>query len=287
MAKKTALNPIITLIFSLSFTAPLTGFIEVSVPYHARAFPGEPRIDKSELWSIDMRISGTTKSLCHFKPNYFNHLHFTETAFFLACNPAKHAFATLFIPLDHVHQSRAANRPLDWHTAGPVTMTIGATGSYLSHPLIDFIDFSVETGITLPSPGDIGSNSAGLPLKGIASIGIFDWITTGLEADVILFFHPESGFQENICWYLKADHFMRGFSAHIGYSYSKQYNAPLIWYGSLPCWYMHTLHLSASFDAARERHPALPWVEFFYDRVLSGRNIAGYSMIGFRCGVNF
>lgn len=295
MAKKTGLDreslfrqtSTKKLVYFLFFALPANGFIEVTTPYHARTFPGEPRLDKQELCSIDMRICGTTKSTCPHRPSNFNNLHLTQTAFFLGCNPIKHGFVTMFLPLVRISQSREAERPLECHTAGPITFTVGATGSILSHPRIDFIDFSVETGLTFPSPHNIGSASAGIPLKGIANIGIFDWLTMGLEADAILFFNPCPGFQKNICWYLKADHFMRGFSANIGYSYSEQSNTPLIWYPSICHWSMHTLHISVSFDAARERHPHLPWLEFFYDRVLNGRTIAGYSLVGFRCGIYF
>lgn len=287
MAKTTSSKKIAGLLFCSFFSSSLISFIEVSTPYRARSFPGEPRIDKAELCSIDVRVSGTSNGPCRWRPAQLKNIHLSEVAFFLGCNPTDHTFATIFVPSVHLHQSREKNTPLDCHTAGPIAFTIGATGSYLTHPRLDFIDFSVETGITLPSPHNFGSSSAGLPLKGTANIGIFDWLTAGLEADAILFFHPASGFQKNICWYLKADHFLRGFSAHIGYSYSKQTNAPLVWYGCIPCWDMHTLHLSLSFDAARKRHPHLPWVEFFYDRVLSGHTITGYSQIGFRCGIYF
>ena len=295
MAKKTELKlgclfqKTITrkLIYSLFFALPLHGFIEITTPYHARTFPGEPRLDKQELCSIDMRICGTTKSTCHHRANSFRNLHLTQTAFFLGCNPIEHGFATVFLPLIHLSQSREANTPLECHTTGPITFTVGATGSMLSHQRIDFIDFSVETGLAFPSPHNIGSASAGFPLKGVANIGIFDWLTMGLEADAILFVNPCPSFQKNICWYLKADHFMRGFSAHIGYSYSEQSHTPLIWYPDLCHWSMHTLHISVSFDAARERHPHLPWLEFFCDRVLSGHSVAGYSLVGFRCGVYF
>jgi hypothetical protein len=295
MAKKTELrkeplSPKIImkkLLCTIFFAFPLHGFIEVTTPYHARTFPGEPRIDKQELCSADMRICGTTKSVCRYRPSSFHNLQYTQYAFFLGCNPIEHGFATAFIPFVHLKQSREANKPLECHATEPITLTVGATGSILSHPRLDFIDFSIESGITLPPSHDIGSASAGLPLKGVANVGIFDWLTVGLEADVILFFNPHPSSQKNICWYFKADHIMRGFSAHIGYSYSTQENTPLVWYPALPCWSMHTLHIAVSFDAAREQHPHLPWLEFFYDHVLSGKNISGYSLVGFRCGTYF
>lgn len=289
MAKRSIPLPFLRcslLVFSI-FAQPIASFVEVSNPYHARTFPGEPRLDCQELCSIDVRVCGTTKSRCRWHPHAFDNLHITQTGFFLGCNPVPHAFVTMFIPITRVHQCREANVPLECHNAGPITITIGATGSNLSHPRIDFIDFSVETGIALPPSYRFGTRSVGVPLKGAANIGIFDWITTGIEADVIALFSPSPSIQRNFCWYLKADHFMRGFSAHIGYSYSDQSQSPLLWYTSLPCWSMHTAHFAIGFDAARERHPHLPWLEFFYDRVLSGHNIAGYSLVGFRCGVYF
>lgn len=287
MAKKLPSRKASISLYLLVFFINTNAVIEVTTPYHARTFPGEPPVDCPELCSVDLRICGTTKSKCREKSAAMKNLHITETSFSLSCNPAQHVFASLFVPLVHIHQSRAANRPLECHTAGAVTLTIGVTGSYLSHPRMDFIDLSVETGITFPSPHNIGSNSAGVPLKGTICIGLFDWLSAGLETDVILFLNPTPGFQENVCWYLKADHFMRGFSAHLGYSYSRQYNSPLIWYQKICWWDMHTLHFALSFDAARERYPSLPWVEFFYDRTLNGHHIGGYSLIGFRCGTNF
>ncbi|MCL5436341.1 MAG: hypothetical protein M1549_00485 [Candidatus Dependentiae bacterium] len=282
---RTSLRGISILLLIISLQT--TGFVEVTLPYFARTFPGEPRIARQELISTDLRICGTGKShLQHLLPCFAN-MHLTEAAFCIACNPSEHGFASFFVPIVDIEQSRAANVPLRRRTAAPITFTGGVCGSVLSHPRIDFVDFSVETGVTLPSPHRIGSASGGFPLKGTLNVGIFDWLTAGIEGDIIFFIRPLPGMQKNACWYLKADHFMRGFSALIGYSHSSQRCAPVIWYPTLPYWSMHTIHFSVSFDAAREGHPHLPWVEFFYDRVLSGRDIGGYSLFGFQCGVYF
>ena len=139
------------------------------------------------------------------------------------------------------------------------TLFIGWTKSFQNTCYLDFIDFTAQTGVLLPTgkKKDIhevfsipyGYNGHwAIPLSGDISFGFFDWLTLGLHADNLFFFkkkecvrmkadhQTDTGFirlaqgpavvDQGILWrvgtYVKADHFYNGLSFLFGFSYEQQ-----------------------------------------------------------------
>jgi len=282
--------------FFFTFAAPCHCFYDVSIPYHARFFPGEPRIAKKHITSFDLRVAGTTEAqhrCC--KPQEL--LATSSHAIILSCthNPNKYCFVSFTLPFYHIHNEAIIPPELEKKyiydysakELGISALTTGLTFCFDKNPDLDFIDVAVETGILLP-PSAHRKTGCGILSKVAASTGIFDWLTIGLEADAATFFDIYGGTQYNIGWFLEADHLIRGFSFLLGYSYSRQEPMYYIWHNIvLDRWDMSTLHLSISYDLAREKYPGLPHLEFFYNRLLNGTNVTGNSLVGITIGTTF
>lgn len=267
----------------------MQSYIDVSSPYIARNFFGEPRLERQGLFSAELRAGGSTHHHAKKDLSIENHetLQLEEAIFTVTHNPAANIFFCANIPIYHPHKRQSLKPPLECRSVGPIALSCGITQNINSCESLDFIDWSVESGIILPCSKEFGNHGAGFPAKGTICLGIFDWLTIGLEGDLIFFGSPGSSLQKNIGGYLKADHFIRGFSALLGYSHSTQSFTYRIWDYPLKSWNMDTLHLAFSFDAATECLPALPEIEFFYERVLSGEHITKRSLVGFRIGTSF
>lgn len=153
------------------------------------------------------------------------------------------------------------------HQAGlsDSTLFLGWTTSYEDTCRLDYIDFTLQTGLLLPTgkkksinqPFDIAYGYNGhwaFPLMADISFGLFDWFTFGIHADSLFFLKKEqcirmkaahqasTGFirlgkgqatvEPGIVWragtYLKADHFFNGLSLLLGFSYEQQNRTKLI-----------------------------------------------------------
>ncbi|HBL98642.1 TPA: hypothetical protein DDZ86_03295 [Candidatus Dependentiae bacterium] len=275
---------LITCILLYTTTLPY----DVTLPYFARFFPGEPHLCKGRLTTIDLRVAGTTNAQHRVEKD--SRLYDTSTHGFILSlyhNPLDSLFFEVTLPFYHIHHDCPAYGCCSLKELGMSAWTTGISLNLFSPEKLDFVDLSIETGILFP-PSAHGRNGCGVPLKGSVAIGLFDWITIGAEGDVAYFFDSVKSLQYNVNWFLEADHFVRGFSCLLGYSYSHQKPAPYFWH-PLCCdyWSMHTLHMSLGYDLATEHHPGLPNLELFYNRLLNGINVTGNSMVGLSIRTTF
>lgn len=211
---------------------------------------------------------------------------------------------------------------------GDLTLLAGWTLNYEDTDYLDFIDATIQTGVLFPTGKnkslhnvlDMPSGYDGhyaLPIMLDASIGLYEWLTLGIHGDSLIFFNRtairhlktsrktngfiqlaqaptriHSGALCNAAVYLKADHFLKGLSLLLGYTYSNKkrdtlrpcipgFNETIINSDSLLFgWRMHTLNLSAEYDFATESHPCAPRIGIVYNRVFGGRRIFTTPILG-------
>lgn len=205
---------------------------------------------------------------------------------------------------------------------GDFSVLAGWTFNYQDTIEWDYIDVTSQWGILFPTgkkknegqPFDLplGYNGFfGIPLKFDCAAGIYEWLTLGAHVGALFFLKKDktiavqtalnqNGFiklaQTKACvdqgtiWevsaYIKADHFVKGASLQIGYSFHTQDRTtiepqdpalfdPLIvnndsQYGS---WRMHTLHFLFEYDFARQRNCHLPRLGCWFNYVITGKRI--------------
>lgn len=249
--------------------------------FHAQYLPQEPRFEEKNLTSFRLRaFTGAT----HKKTDsYGTTTHICDTS------TEKNGYRIQSIIVDfyqNIHNGFYMGATLPWYqfkindhacekkltTSANVCLIGGYTHNYEQCIELDFIDFTIETGLILPT-GDHHLQARGALFRCAAAIGIFDWITTGISTDIVGFFDHHNGRLWDITWYLKADHALHGISCILGYTHSNQHKTPVPWTdGYLPFWTMDTLNFELSFDSACLKHPYLPSFYFFYNHVLSGKN---------------
>jgi hypothetical protein len=271
---------------------PLKSF-DQSVFYHARFFPGEPRLAENWLTSVDMRGSGgsskekTDGCGILLKNAPFSRYRTHHFIFDLAQNFCHGWFVSATIPLHRIHILEEPEEDRDFSSLSNMNFMAGWTLNYEETIYLDFIDFTLETGIILPTAKK-PAQSRGMPFHTALAFGIYDWLSWGIQGDIILFFDGNNGRLWDLNWYIKADHFLWGFSALFGYSHSNQTEAPVPWNETtIPFWSMDTFHFFVSYDTAKQSCTWAPHIEFFYNHVLSGKNIIKNSIFGLQIGTNF
>lgn len=216
---------------------------------------------------------------------------------------------------------------------GDLTLLAGWTCNYQKNKYLDFIDATFKIGLLMPTDSSINSNivfdlstgynqHTGIYLSGDSSIGIWEWLTLGVNSGALfLFKKPElvrvrtsplqQGFiklaatqadvQPGIYWhagaYIKADHFNEVFSLTVGYSFNQKtqdhltlappFDSALV--NSDPVyqpWSMHTIHVFTELDLARESHRWYPRISFFYNNPVAGKRIANLAMGGADFGID-
>jgi hypothetical protein len=220
---------------------------------------------------------------------------------------------------------------------GDFTLSVGWAQNYENTEYIDFIDTTVEFGALFPTGRkknpfflfDIPSGYDGhwaFYADWRASIGLYDWLTIGTFINGLFFFDraktklvSTAGTtiiklarahvieKRGTLWmpglYIKADHFIDGFSLLFGYSYTKKETDRLFSCDnnfpnhlinkdkSLKGFKMHTLQSIISYDFASEVCPYAPHIGFFIIIPLSGKYIfnlyTGGALIGLDCDWNF
>lgn len=274
MSKKIAFIFFISLSFS---TASLIGF-DQSRFFHAQYLPQEPRFSEENLTSPAIRLfMGKTHKKTDCCGAWEEH-----------CPAREYLVQGVILDLyQNIYNGFFLGGTMPWYhfkinendieqkftTSANFCLMGGWTYNYEECIELDFIDFTFETGFILPT-GVYNIHAKGIPVRGACSLGIFDWITTGISADIVVFFDHQNGRLWDLSWYLKADHFFHGTSITFGYMHSNQHKTPIPWSeGYLPFWSMDTFNFELSYDAACLDHPFLPCLHFFYNHVLSGKNI--------------
>ncbi len=219
--------------------------------------------------------------------------------------------------------------PFEKTGVGDTTLYAGWTTNYQDTEILDYIDVTLRLGVLLPTAQKknedqifslpLGYNGhIGVPLNGALAIGLYEWLTLGSYVNAIWFANKtrdvrvrtaaqQSGiiklakFKTKIDKgtlfhggvYVKADHFVRGFSFLLGYSFANQNSDQLTICdscGPKSCivnadpafagFKMHTIHLWCEYDFTREDARFGPRLSFFYNREVSGKRIFRTSILG-------
>ena len=230
--------------------------------------------------------------------------------------------------IDPLHNSRAAG-------CGDLSILAGWAGNYVDTYYLDFIDVSAKVGGLFPTgrtqnihnPFELplGYNGHyGVPLKFDVSIGLYEWITTGLHIGALFLFEnkqtirmktstTQNGFitlttgdatiDPGTLWdfevYFTADHFFKGLSLSLGYSFNQKdsdfitphnqitFNTETVNKDQLfKSWNMQVLHVMAEYDFAKKYEDIGPRICLFYNHVLNGKRIFSTHMIGTYIGID-
>lgn len=206
--------------------------------------------------------------------------------------------------------------------AGDLSLLVGWTNNYQETDLLDFIDITVKTGVLAPTGKKRNENEIfsipigynghwGIPASLDVSFGTYEWLTMGAHVGAIFFLDRcycvrmktdcnQSGFVRLACApatvkegtvvecgaYLKADHFVRGLSAMIGYAYTAQHDTLLTPQDSCvfdPCivnsddrwknWQMHSLSFIAEYDFTKKNARFGPRLGLAYNLIVGGKRI--------------
>lgn len=259
---------------------------DVSHFFHAQFAPEEPRFEKPGLSSLSARAAfGATRKkndACGIPLVLDCDDRFSMQAFVfdVSHNFCHGFFLTATLPFYHF---KITEKPLfkEFWSASNVCFTGGWTINYEGCEELDFVDATIETGF-IAATAEKPWNAWGIPLRAAVSCGLFDWVTTGLSADIVGFFTDNNGRLWDVSWFIKADHVIRGLSCYLGYTHSNQKETPVPWSCEiLPFWTMDTFHFAVSYDSACLAHLFLPEVEFFFNHVMSGQNCLQTPLWGF------
>lgn len=207
--------------------------------------------------------------------------------------------------------------PLCQQGLGDTSIYAGWTINYQETYWLDFIDATLKLGVLIPSthtitttpiPLPLGNEGhSGIPITFDLAIGAYDWLTVGGHVSA-LFSQAKnqkigsladsasscctpvsqctacvkSGTKWMTAAYIHADHFIRGLSAIIAYSYAKQENSTIT-NCTVPCsldnlcftqaWSMHTLNFKLEYDFARQTSHAGLRLGGFYNLNVGGKRI--------------
>lgn len=278
----------IFLICAVSTTLTLNATIELGMPYRAAFFSGEPRFATSDLLSLEMRIAGSVGKPGHaYSPDAEKHRSVQGVSLCVEDNLSANSFLSGMFLMDRIQDRRYPHLLYTKEHRGFFSFSLGVMESFCPSAHFDFLDCSGEVGMLLPVFCHDAPPAGAV--RGACACGIFDWITAGFSGDILLF-AQDGGAQFHFNGFLKADHFVRGFSLLGGLTYNKQggSGSGADGYACLPSWSMVTLNLMLSYDLAEESHPSLPTITWFYNRVLSGRGCFNrIHIMGLSFGVEF
>lgn len=216
------------------------------------------------------------------------------------------------------------------------TLFFGWTHSFEDTEYLDFIDLTLKTGVLFPTGKKAnlkrvfdfpyGYNGHwGLPISGDLSFGVYDWLTLGIHADSLFLFKKKQcvrmklpgeaptgfitlgkGFAEvdpGTVWrtggYIKADHFFRGLSLLMAFSYERQNRTHLV-----PCdreqfslpqvnraerlksWSRSIFHFLGEYDFAHGDSCVGPRMGFFIDHQINGKRVFDIHMSSGYVGID-
>ncbi len=186
--------------------------------------------------------------------------------------------------------------------------------------ILDFIDTDIQIGVQLPTAPKrslqnpfvlpLGYPSVGVPLIWDFALGAYEWITLGARVDALFFTKYNTNLKiktdklqsgmiklvtdtVRVCpgsiWnmglYFKADRIIRGFSALLGYSFTKRdkdivlscsnifSNEIINSDDALKSWKMHVIHLLFEYDFCNHNNKYAPRFGLSYDHIVAGKRI--------------
>jgi hypothetical protein len=219
---------------------------------------------------------------------------------------------------------------------GDMCAFLGWTLNHEDTTVLDFVDFTIQAGVLFPTAKKQNINEIfalplgynkhwGFPVVADFSFGVYEWLTIGGHFDVLLFAKKnqeirvktstnQSGpiklakacasVHRGPIWsggaFAKADHFCRGLSLWVGYTFNKQ-NSDTVYINDPktfnPCiinsdemlhgWKMHTVSIGAEFDFTQQDCWFGPRFSVFYDRQVGGRYVFKTNIIGGKVSFDF
>ncbi|HSW73911.1 MAG TPA: hypothetical protein VLG71_02025 [Candidatus Limnocylindria bacterium] len=213
--------------------------------------------------------------------------------------------------------------PVHRRGIGDISLMAGWTLNYQEFDQLDYMDMTIKLGILAPTGKKANPNivfdlplgyngHTGFPFELHASFGAFDWFTFGAYLGGIAFGNrtgtvrirtdaEQSGLiklasvncaciHQGVLWnaglFAKADHFCRGLSALVGYTFV-QHNCDCIVLSAqdrlnfdpvvvnddpiLKGWNMHTLHFMVDYDFSQPCMKFGPRLGFFYNFQFAGK----------------
>lgn len=225
-------------------------------------------------------------------------------------------------------------QPFDKTGIGDLTLLGGWTLNYQDTIFLDYVDVDAKIGILFPTAAARDINNPfslplgynrhyGVPLKFDLSFGAWDWFTWGFHLGALFFFerkvnmriktsleqngliklaqaniNTEPGSIWDVSTYIKADHFMRGLSFLVGYSFNQQdafcftannnaYSTSILLTDELfKQWRMHTLHALVEYDFTQSPCGVGPRIGLLYNYVIDGKRIFDTSLLGGYVGID-
>lgn len=277
------------LLFLLTIS-PLRAF-DQSHFFQAPFFPEGPRFATKDLTSARLRfaegVTHTRTDSCGAPRNTADNRYRIEAIVGdFVHNFGEEIYAGITIPVYQFHIREDAIWFRD-SSLGNICLSIGWTTHYEACRELDFVDFSIETGV-IAATANRPWQTSGVPLRAVVEFGLYDWLSTGLAADAVVFFDCNNGRLWDVSWFLKADHVVRGFSFGFGYTHSDQTTTPVPWSDEIvPFWRMNSFNFIIGYDLACETSPLSPEIEFFYNKVLDGKNVVRTPSAGISVTVRF
>lgn len=238
-------------------------------------------------------------------------------------------FDAMFSKVDHYFNSLRKSALAD------CALLAGYSHTWHNTTWLDFVDTGVQCGVFFPTDKTkciydffcipYGYNGHyGLPVTFDLAFGMFNWLTVGFHGDLFTFFSkhrkgtiqycprlldyplPVCTAEERIkpgllgCFspYITADHFTKGFTFSLGYSYvhkrhDKVYNtrekalAFACQDPTIKSWTMHTLHLYFEYDFTTDDQRFGPRFAVIYNRQLAGKRVFQTSLGGAQIMADF
>lgn len=219
---------------------------------------------------------------------------------------------------------------------GDASFYLGWAYSYTDTEVIDYVDTEFKIGVYAPTGKERNQQEAfslptgydghvGIPIQFNAAVGSYDWVTLGMHAGGIAFLDKkknvriktalsQNGFIKLACaqacvkkgniWhaggFFKADHFCRGLSFVLGYTFAQENKSrvsPLHAElcnqtivnsdGPLLGWSMHTVHFIFDYDFTQEDAFMGSHFSLFYNWQVAGKRTFNTSMAGGQLGLDF
>ncbi len=208
---------------------------------------------------------------------------------------------------------------------GDASFYLGWTLNYQETEILDFVDMTIKVGALTPTAPSsacflsLGNdNHVGIPVTLDLAIGVYDWFTYGAHASVVPFLakkrtilfcndsqitqvyaNVHHGLQWLAAGYLQADHFFRGFSLLLAYSYAKKYQdriqscithspascAAPVGTCLIPAWSLQTVHFALEYDFTKQFATTGFRLGMFYNVNVAGKNVWTTGIGGGNLGV--
>jgi len=162
---------------------------------------------------------------------------------------------------------------------------------------LDFIDYTIKIGFYNPDPYIainefqwIYQKTRGCVIDGQIGIGLFEWLTIGLNGECIVNSQAIDEKKNPIATiingnivsmdlYIKADHVIKGFSCGIGYSFFHEFYKKIATITSTNKTSQHIFHLILEYDFTKYNSTFGPRIGFTYNTTIGGSNCLKSSLL--------